>query len=289
MKLSRSELEVLRQIALGDRNIASIAKTLHRSKVQIYRCGQSLIKKEILTLKRGYYEPKRAAYISILLELLRSSPALVEPLSGSGIDFLTILSEPKTLKELMEESNLKRTMVFKKIKQAKSISLLLKTDDRYKLNHKIWQRLIDFLQELKKHEEMTDPRVIPSSLIYHKTKEEIIFSNREELDATQTAFSRYNEYRIKLMLTTYYYYLPKKKLTLQDIFWHSLLITEKDPHYMNIIFVALFYAKHKKHLVGIKHDMIDNLHKIFEGERIPNYPSLKEIEDRAEVYDIKLQ
>ena len=83
MKLSRSELEVLRQIALGDRNIASIAKTLHRSKVQIYRCGQSLIKKEILTLKRGYYEPKRAAYISILLELLRSSPALVEPLSGS--------------------------------------------------------------------------------------------------------------------------------------------------------------------------------------------------------------
>ena len=58
--------------------------------------------------------------------------------------------------------------------------------------------LIDFLEELKKYEDTTDERIPVSSIIYYKKDEEIVFSNKEELDAAKTAFSAYEEYGISI-------------------------------------------------------------------------------------------
>ena len=53
--------------------------------------------------------------------------------------------------------------------------------------------------------------------------------------------------------------------------------------------IALFYVKYKKNLLDIKHDLLDNIKIVLNGNNMIGYPSLKEIRDRAEVYDTKFQ
>jgi hypothetical protein len=157
------------------------------------------------------------------------------------------------------------------------------------LNEKIWLDAKECLTEIKIYEKFIDSRVPINSEIYFKNNEEIIFSNKEIVDATQTAFSAYGEFGIKLLLITNYYHLPKKRLTREEVFKHSLYVVEKSMDTRELIFVALFYAKYHKELQHIKHLILDNLNKIFKGEKIPTYPTLQEIRDRAKIYHIKVK
>ncbi len=288
MRLSKSELLVMCQIAKGNRSIIGIASALKKSKAQVYRSGHELAQKGFLVRFKGYFEPAKTAPASLLLQLLAESPGLTEALADSGLEFLTLLLEPKSFPELGQESEIRKTRLFKKIKQARMISLVGRRNKKYELNEKLWGKAIDFLKELKKHEETTDQRVPGNSAIYYKNDKEIVFSSMEELDATLTAFSAYAEFGIRILSHKRYYYLPSKKLSKKEVFKHSLYVTEKEPDTRHITFVALFYAKFKKELRGIKHAILNKINKVLEGQRIPGYPSLDEMKERAEVYDIRL-
>ncbi len=288
MKLSRTELRILAEIANGNKEISVIAKALKKSKVQVYRSGRKLIDKGFILLSNGHYEAAKATHVNLFLQLLGEYPSICEPLSGSGIKILTALLEPMGIAGIMQETGTKRTQVFKKIEQARAISLAIYEKGRYSLNGRIWGKAVDFLKELKKYEETTDPRVPAESRIYFKNEKEIVFSSKEELDAALTGFSAYGQYGIKLLMGVNYYYLPKKKLSEEEVFRHSLVIAEKDFETRQIILVALFHAKYRKDLQEIRHHILENIEKILEGQKIPGYPTLQEIRDRAETYDIRL-
>lgn len=285
MRLSKTALQMLAEIANGNRGISSIAEAVRKSKAQIYRTARKLTANGFIT---SSYEPAKTAHVSLLLQLLSAYPSTINPLSGSGIKLLTSLLKPKCVAEITQETGIKRAYVFRKLRQAKAISLARLENGKYLLNYKIWGKAIDFIKELKKHEETTDARVPSGSVIYFKNEKEIVFSSKEELDAVPTGFSAYEKYGIKLLTVTNDYYLPKKKLSMEEVFRHSLYITEKDFEIWHIIFIALFYAKYKKSLFRIKHKILENLDNIFKGQRIQGYPSLEEIRDRAEVYGIKI-
>lgn len=288
MRLSKTELQILEQIANSNKNVKEIAKALKKSKVQIYRSGQKLIENNFIVLSNGVYEPTKMTPASLLVQLLGEFSSLIEPLSDSGIKIFTCLFEPKGIKQIIQESGIKRTQIFKKIKQARAISLVKRVDKKYAINEKLWFKTADFLKELKRYEERTDKRVPGNSVIYYKNEKEIVFSTKEKLNATPTAFSAYEKYGIKILSQKNYYYLPNKKLTKEEVFKHSLYIAEKDNEPRHIIFISLFYIKYKKELSKIKHDIIENINKIFCGQHIPRYPTLEEIKDRADVYDIKI-
>lgn len=288
MRLSRTELRIMEQITQGNRKVAKIASALKKSRAQVYRGGQKLAEKGLIARSGGFFEPAKTAPVSLLLQLLGESPGLISVLADSGLELLTCLFEPKSVSEIMLESKIGRTRLFKKIKQARMISLVGRQNKKYELNEKLWGKAIDFLKELKKHEEITDPRVAANSIIYYKNEEEILFSSREELNAVLTAFSAYARYGIKILSYRRYYYLPNKKLGKKEVFKHSLYVTEKEPDTRHIIFVALFYIKFKKELRSMKHKILNNINKVLQGQRLPEYPSLNEIKERAEVYDIKL-
>lgn len=288
MKLSRTELRILTEIANGNKGVTGIAKAIEKSKVQIYRSGRKLAEKGYILLSGGHYEAAKATHVNLFLQLLGAYPSIGEPLSGSGIKVLTALLEPRGIAELMQETGIKRTQVFKKIKQARAISLVRAEKDRYSLNGRIWGTAVEFLRELKKYEETTDPRVPSDSKIYFKNEKEIVFSSKEELDAALTGFSAYGQYGIKLLMGVNYYYLPKRKLSKEEVFRHSISIAEKDFGARQIILVALFYAKYRKDLPEIRHKILEDISNILEGQKIPGYPTLQEIKDRAEVYDIRL-
>lgn len=288
MKLSKTELQMLAEIAKKTK-IISIAKALEKSKSQIYRTAKKLAKKGFISVNKGNCVPAKTTHVSLMIQLLGEYPSVIEPLSDSGIKILTALLNPKSIEEITQETGIKRAYVFRKIKQAKAISLVKTKNGKYFLNKKLWKKAEDFLKELKKHEETTDERIPSGSKIFFKNKKEIVFSSKEELDASLTAFSAYEIYGIKILTITNYYYLPKKKLNKRKIFTHSLYVAEKEFEIRHIIFIALFYTKHKKSLSRIKHPILENIKKIIKGQNILKYPSLEEIKDKAEVYNIRVR
>jgi hypothetical protein len=284
MQLSKTELKVISELGKGNKSIIGIAKALKISTSQTYRIAQNLNKKGIL---KDSLQPEMKTHVNTLFKLLSRVPNLSTPFSGTGIKVFTAIIEPKTIAQIQKDTGLHKTTIFKKINQGRKMSLLIIEKKTYRVNEKLWVEAKEFLTELKKYEESVDKRVPVTSIIYFKNDEEIVFSNKDELDAALTGFSAYVDYGIELLTITYYYYLPKKKLTKEEVFVHSLYATEKEKDIRHIIFIALFYSKFKKELQHIKHPIVEGIKKILKGERIKGYPSLQEIKDRAEVYKIE--
>lgn len=286
MMFSKTELAMISQLGNGNKEVAGLAKALKISASQVYRIAQKLSQKGFLNLKEGILQPEMKTHVNMLLNILSGAVNLSSPLSGAGLEVYLSLLEPKTLKEVEKETGLHKTTVLKKINQGRKMSLLIVKDKTYEVNEKIWPDVREYLLELKKYEESVDSRVPVNSIIYFKNKEGIVFSIKEDFEAEKTAFSAYQKYGIKLLLITNYYYLPKRNLTKKEVFMHSIYVMEKSQDTRNLIFAALFLAKYKKELSGIKHPIVENLSKVFLGEKIPRYPSLAEIKARAGIYNI---
>jgi len=289
MQLSKIELKILQQIANSNIDIKKIAEALKRDHSRVYRIKNKLIEKNFIEFSQSLLTPKKTTHTNLLLQLLLKHPNIVSLLSGAGLPILSELIHPKTVEEIETDTCLKKSIIYKKIKQAIDISAVIQKEKyKYVINEKIWKELKDFLLEYKKYEETIDPRVPPNSIIYHKNKYEIVFSNKADLDAIQTGFSAYEKHGIKIMLTTNYYYLPKKVLSKQEIFKHSLYITQKEINIRNLTFIFLFYLKNKNDLLLIKHPMLNNIKQILKRKKIQGYPTLEEIKEKADLYDIKL-
>ncbi|MBU4502250.1 MAG: hypothetical protein KKA79_06645, partial [Nanoarchaeota archaeon] len=65
-------------------------------------------------------------------------------------------------------------------------------------------------------------------------------------------------------------------------------ITEKEKTIRHLTYATLFYAKFKKDLSSIKHPLLEKIKITLKGKKIPEYPKLEELKEKAEMYDIKL-
>src|SRR3989344_7439686 len=151
-------------------------------------------------LSKGILQPEMKTHINMLLTLLSKAANLSRPLSATGLQIYLALLEPKTIKEMEKETGFHKTTILKKINQGRKMSLLLIENKKYLINEKIWPDAKDCFIELKKYEDSVDTRIPVNSIIYFKNAEEIVFSNKEIIDAEKTAFSAYNQYSIKLLL-----------------------------------------------------------------------------------------
>ena len=288
MRLSKTELKVLWQVALGKTKVFEVAYALNKDQSQIYRILKNLEKKGFAKLDNGLIISYDNIYVNLLLSELSRRPNIINNLSGSGILLFSAVIMPKQVSEIIKETGIKRSTIFFKLKEAEKNSFINAAEGKYFLNEKIWPKVREFLVELKKHEEATDKRIPPGAVIYYKNEDEIVFSTKIDCDAALTGFSAYGNFNIKLLTVDYTYYLPKKVMTKQEVFLHSLYRAEKEGDARDFILIALFYIKYKNELTDIKHEIIDNIKKVLHGERIKYYPALAEIKDRAEVYDIKI-
>ena len=287
MELSKSEIVLLEQITNGNKAVKTLATALNKSGNQIYLTASKLAEKGFIRRLNGTLEPERTTHIALLLQIMTKMPNLAPVLADSGILILTTMLRPVTIPEIIDKTGLKRTAVYHKIWQAKRRNMVKKRGSTYELNERIWHRLREFLEELKRYETVIDERIPVGSIIHHKNDNEIVFSSREELDASKTAFSAYEEYGIEILTVTNYYYLPKKKLTKQDVLIHSLYLVDKEKSIRSLIFIALFYAKFKDEL-KIKDPVLMNISAVLAGGEIEGYPKYPEIKDRAEVYGIEM-
>lgn len=285
MHLSKTEILLLEQVAKGNKLVKSIALALKVKERRVYAIITNLVEKGFIRRINGDIEPEDTLHVKLFLQVLIDYPNVASVLSNSGLPILISLLKSLNIDEISDETGFKKTVIYTKISEARKRSILIKTHLSYRLNDKIWSKLIEFLTELNKYESITDTRIPASATVYYKKNKEIIFASKEETDAEKTAFSAYEKYGIKLLTVKNYYYLPKKTLTKEEILRHSLYIVEKEKNIRNLIFIALFYAKFKSEF-KIKQEILMNISAVLAKGTVKGYPSYQEIKDRAEVYGI---
>ncbi len=129
-------------------------------------------------------------------------------------------------------------------------------------------------------------RLVPrEALLIKSYGDSVLFKSIRPQDATFTSFSAYEDYGIELLLRDNYYTLPRRELSIQEVFIHSL---DSAWDYSQKLFCVLFYLKNRDKLEAIDHPMMKDLKAVLQGMNIIGYPTLEDIEDRTDLYDIKL-
>jgi len=288
MEFSMTELQIIESLAKGMAKPKELAKAIDKSPQQTNLSLKSLEKKGIISLKRGDAGLSLKTHVALLAKRLVTHPNLKGLLSDSGIRILSATLNPLSVKELMKETGLKKSIIYRKIKQAFNISVLRKENSKYFLNEKIWPDLKEMLVESRNYELIIDPRVPPDGLIYFKNDSEIVFSSTQEREAFPTAFSAYKDYGISIFSPVNYYYLPERKLSIKEVFLHSLYVVEKSKEYRELLYVILFYLKHINALKGINNPILKQLKRVLSGEKISGYPDMSDIREKAAQYSIKV-
>ena len=209
-------------------------------------------------------------------------------LADRRVDLLYSLDQnPKSVETLARESALPSKTVYYYLKDLIRLGIVRKTKTNrgylYSFNYLFWGALKDFVTTLQEHRLR---RLVPrEALMIKGNKDGVLFKSIRPQDATFASFSAYKDYGIDLGLMDNYYTLPKRELSIKEIFIHSLDSAEVLQQRLVCI---LFYLKNREKLKGVDHPLIEDIQAILRGERIKGYPTLDDIRDRAELYDIEI-
>jgi len=217
----------------------------------------------------------------------RASP-LHKVLSLRRVELLARLEEtPKSLEDLAGETGIPDDTLYGYLKGFLRLGVAKRSKEgkayRYSFNYILWPELKDFVTALVEYQML---RLVPrEALLIKNYGDSVLFKSIRTQDATPTAFSAYEDYGIELGLRDNYYTLPKRELSIQEVFVHSL---DAAWEFSQRLFCILFYLKHRDELESVDHPMMADIIAVLQGERIKGYPAMEDIEDRTELYDIKL-
>ncbi len=216
----------------------------------------------------------------------RTSP-LDEILSGRRVELLSWLdSNQKSLEDLAKETGIPSDTVYYYLQGFRQLGIVSRSKKSkayfYSFNYIVWPELKDFVTAFLEHQVL---RLVPrETLIIKSYGDSVLIKSLRPQDATLTSFSVYVDYGIELRLRDYYYTLPKRELSIQEIFIHSLDSAES---ISQRLYCILFYLKNKEALKDVQHPMMESIRAVLKGESIKGYPSIEEIEDQAELYGIQ--
>jgi len=217
----------------------------------------------------------------------RASP-LHRVLSLGRVELLSRLDQtPKSLDALAAETGIPSDTLYVYLKGFLRIGVVSRTRQGkaylYSFNFKLWPQLKDFVTSLQEYQVL---RLVPrEALLIKSYTDSVLFKSIRPQDATFTSFSAYEDYGIELLLRDNYFTLPKRELSIQEVFIHSL---DSAWELSQKLFCVLFYLKNRDKLEAIDHPMMANIKAVLQGEIIKGYPTLEDIEDRTDLYDIKL-
>jgi predicted transcriptional regulator len=280
ISFSQSELKALRLVESFD-NPVELSKVLKISTSQAYRVIKSLKTKGVIVNNSLAVVP----YLKKLVLLLQKYENLISLFRDSNLAILLHFLFERTVKEVTDLTECNEQTVYKAIQKARLIGLVLKVKNNFVINGVNWPQGKDFFEELLRQELSFDKRTPKDAVIFYKSEKEIIFSTKNKLDAVKTAFSAFENFGVKLYSATNYYYLPKRKLSPQEVFDHALMITKKDMDYRNLTYLAIFLLKNK---ITSRDEVVKKIYQVFGGTPVYDYPSRSDLKEKANLYDVKL-
>ncbi len=260
---------------------------------KITNSSSSKISKNLLPLKQYKLIEKagkkivltRNTFVSFFAQFLQNHPSIEKIIADKGFDLLVLLDKTRSVKSLAIETELSIYGIYKYLKLFINRGMIKKENKTYKINEEVWPDLKQLTTEAKTHSINLDKRIPLNSKVYFYSKKRIVFSTNIPVNTTSSSFSKYSDYGIPIFEEEKFYHLPKKKLSLEEVFLDSL---ESLTSIRRKILCTLFFLKHKKKLAKIKHPELDRMREVLKGKSFKDYPSLEEIKEKAEMYDIKI-
>lgn len=291
MRLSESEIEVLVLVAGAEQALhpANLSTALSlrletQSRIVTRLVNKGLLEredKEIALARtpaaeafKGLYFSHRASPFSLLLADRRT-------------DLLYWMKNEQRVVALEKETGIPKKTIYRYLKGLLRLGAVKRTKKDsvylYSLNRILWPEIEKFVAALREYQALSFvPR---EALLIKSYNDSVLFKSIRVQDATATSFSAYANYGIELGLRDNYYTLPKRELSIQEIFIHSL---DSAGELSGKLYCILFYLKDREKLGATEHPMIKDLKAVLQGERINGYPTLEDIEERADLYDIRL-
>jgi len=217
----------------------------------------------------------------------RASPFLLL-LADGRIELLSWLNQSaKSAKELHEKAGIPLKTVYYYLHDLARLGVVVTTNkgksSLYSFNYVYWGALKDFVSALQEYDKA---RLVPRDALLIKIyKDGVLFKSLRVQDATFTSFSSYMDYGIELGLRDNYYTLPKRELSIEEVFIHSLDSAEDRSQKL---FCILFYLRNRDKLRSVLHPMMKDIEAVLQGEKVKGYPSLEDVEDRTEMYGIEI-
>ncbi len=245
MKLTKPMLRAFSHVIQGENTLESLAKAIHKSIYWTSRILRSL-EDEAFIIKNRSSAIKDSR---VLIGVAQTPHALkLRELffTYNGIDFEEILADSRvlllaaisedwmSLAMAAELSEVSQYILERYRPRLKNRGVIIHKNDLYTLNEKGWPLLKEFITAYKNYSTIGD--------VKWKYNEETIFEvpNERLIKGTITGLYAYKDYGIMIGVVSALFYLPKKKLSKEEIFVHSLFEVD-DPRTLHL--ALTFYIK----------------------------------------------
>ncbi|MEK6933644.1 MAG: hypothetical protein AABW75_02090 [Nanoarchaeota archaeon] len=248
MKLTRSMIKAFAYVVQGENTLTKLANALHKSIYWTDIVLNSLEKEGFIAKKKDYtmrgnrlvIEVAQTQHALKLKEVLftYSGISFEDILANSRLLFLASISEDwMTVKTAIELSGISKHIIDKFRPQLKNRGIIVKKKDVYTINEKAWPLLKEFLIVYKNYSMI-------EGHIRWKYNEEMLFevNNERLIQNNATGLYAYKNYGVKVSVVSALCFLPKKKLSKEEVFVHSLFEI-KDPRTLHL--ALTFYIKNK--------------------------------------------
>ena len=290
MRFSESEVQTLTLVAGSEKALypRDLSRILNLSPETISRVTTALVNKGLLERKGKEIALARNPAAESFKRLYFAHRASPFPIlfADRRVDLLSkIENKQKSVELLEEETAIPRKTIYLYLEGFLSLGVAKRSKKGraflFSFNYIIWKDLKDFVTILIEYQAL---RLVPrEGLLIKSYGNSVLFKSLRSQDATPTSFSAYEDYGIELVLRDNYYTLPKRELSIQEIFIHSL---DSAQDLSQKLFCILFYLKNKCKLEGVDHTMMKSILAVLRGGQIEGYPTLEDIKDRTELYDI---
>ena len=291
MRFSESEVQTLTLIAGSEKALHSrdLSRTLNLRPETISRVTTALVNKGLLEREGKEIALARNPAAESFKRLYFGHRASPFPILfvDKRVDLLSkIENKQKSAEDLEEETTIPRKTIYRYLKGFLHLGVVKRSKKGraflFSFNYIIWKDLKDFVTILIEYQALS---LIPrEGLLIKSYDNNVLFKSLRLQDATPTSFSAYEDYGIELVLRDNYYTLPKRELSIQEIFIHSL---DSAQDLSQKLFCILFYLKNKNKLESVEHTMMKSILTVLGGEQIKGYPTLEDVLDRTELYDIE--
>jgi len=300
MQLTRPMVKTLVQIVKDNVSIKDIAKILKKSENWVSEIITKLEKEGFVTKQRlGLKKTlslSTTSHAQLFKEMIYKQKAnYSEFLYGERVRILAFIADnPKTTECIAKELKISRKYVQNVIPDFLSRGMISKQKLKLTLSKKGWPQLVDFLLAYRNYSELK------AGLLW-KFEDEIVFlvNEESEIKGTITGFNLYKNYKIKHYPVKIMCYLPKKKLTKEELFVHSLLGISDDIRLFKL--AVAFYLKNKMNLTKLKYlamkyntedQLNDILHTITSKEEIIELKTVmnikrKNLNETLSMYGVK--
>jgi len=248
MKLTKPMLKAFFSIVHGDNTVTKVAHALCKSIkwtdmiINLLEDEGFIIKKRNYTLQgsRLLIEVASTSYAQKMRELLFESSGipLEKVLTEGRLLFLAALSEDWTsIPIAVELSKLSKYSIERYRPALLKRGIIKRRKDLYTLNERTWLLLKDFVINYKNYSTI-------EGVTHWKYNQETIFEvqNEKNIQGSITGLNAYEQHGIQVGVISSLCIIPKRKLTKEEIFVHSLFEIN-DPRTLHL--AIAFYLKNK--------------------------------------------